>query len=537
MVEIVELPADEASPQAQAPPQAPPQMPPPAQRPRIYLATPCYGCHMTVPYAASVLGLQAACSRNGIELTVDFIGNESLVERARNILAARFLASPCTHLLFVDADIGFRPESVLRLLQADKDVVTGVYSKKAVDWDIVKQKIEAGAAEPVIQMGLDFNININRAREEVVDGFVRVLDSATGFMLIKRGVLERMAEHYKAELACVNDIQSHSTKEYVALFSCIIDPDTRRYLSEDYSFCRRFQQMGGEIWADIASPLAHIGTAQFAGDVRYRLPANEPSGEPGPSRQPNVPASAPPPPVNVPASAPAVPRMHVAVVLSDTRREVSLMCAINLLKLQTAVLCLGRPLMVEVHFVTSTDEALNLLRAAGDDSIGSFVCASHLGFDPRFITRCLEGSHPLVLGSYPLPGIDWGAVMAKGLAKSAEPPQSWGCTFNTVITQEPTPEGYATPDRVLDMGLLWISKSALDAIVAAHPDIVSRQEPKRAALCVPGVFEGAHLGPEERFLQLAAAAGVEARVDVHHPAISSGPMEFGGCVGARSHLR
>ena len=270
-VEIIELPEDYDIAQATREVQpATPAPAPPARRIKLYLATPCYGCQMTVLFLASVLGLQSACSKRGIECIIDFIGNESLVERARNILAARFLQSDATHLLFIDADIGFRPEAVFRLLDFDQDVTTAVYPKKAFDWGQIKTKLEAGDTEPVFQMGLDFNINIASQKEAVTNGFVKVLDSATGFMLIKRGVLERMRDHYRPELDCVNDIMGQSIKEYVALFACMIDPQTRRFLSEDYSFCRRYQALGGEIWADLASPLAHIGTNVFSGNILQR---------------------------------------------------------------------------------------------------------------------------------------------------------------------------------------------------------------------------------------------------------------------------
>lgn len=262
-VEIIELP-DEPVP------------PPPAadKKPvKLYLATPCYGCQLSVVFLGSLLSLHAACAQQGVQVMVDLIGNESLVERARNILAARFLESDATHLLFIDADIGFRPEAVLRLVKFDKDVTTGIYAKKAFDWAMVKRKLEAKEKEPVFQMGLDFNINIEQASATITDGFVKVLDSATGFMLIKRAVMERMVEHYRPELHCVNDILGQTIKTYTAIFACMIDPDTRRFLSEDYSFCRRYQQLGGEIWADVASPLCHMGTNVFSGDVLARYPA------------------------------------------------------------------------------------------------------------------------------------------------------------------------------------------------------------------------------------------------------------------------
>jgi hypothetical protein len=229
---------------------------------------------MSVQYLTSILSLQSACIQRGVDLSVDFIGNESLVHRARNILAARFLKSQATHLLFIDADIGFNPETVFRLLDFDKDVVTAVYPKKFIDWKTVQTYLEKGSpsAERLEQVGVDFNINL-RKTETAQNGFVPVLDSATGFMLIKRDLLQCMSDKYRDELYCVNDIlgTSASVPDYVAVFDCMIDPENRRYLSEDFAFCRRVQQMGGEIWADIASPLGHIGNMLYEGDIRHRF--------------------------------------------------------------------------------------------------------------------------------------------------------------------------------------------------------------------------------------------------------------------------
>lgn len=243
----------------------------PKQR-SIYLATPCYGCQVCNSYAASLIALQALCVRNNVQLQVDFIGNESLVERARNVLVERYLKySDFTHFLFIDADIGFDPKSVFRLLDFDKDVVSAVYPKKSVDWSKVEQKLRDGDPEDIRQMGLDFNINVKYPENATSNGFVRVLDTATGFLLIKRHVLEKMREAYKDELFAVNDIMGQNIDNYVAMFACMIDPETKRFLSEDYAFCRRYQQIGGDIWADLATPLSHTGTHMFKGDVRERF--------------------------------------------------------------------------------------------------------------------------------------------------------------------------------------------------------------------------------------------------------------------------
>ena len=246
-------------------------------KPRLFVAVPCYACMMTNAFLISLMELQSECVKRGIECSVDFIGNESLVQRARNILAARFLKSAATHLLFVDADIAFRPDAVFRLLDADKDITTCIYPKKAIDWSLVTTRLaDPECKEPVQMMGLDYNLNLEGESAEVRDGFVRVLDAATGFMLITRDVLERMAERYAEELRCVNDLPGDRSdpgyvQEYVALFDCMIDPQTRRYLSEDYSFNRRAQAMGIETWADLASPLCHVGNYTFEGDLRQRF--------------------------------------------------------------------------------------------------------------------------------------------------------------------------------------------------------------------------------------------------------------------------
>jgi hypothetical protein len=239
----------------------------------LYVATPAYGCMMHTAFVSSILQLQGACIGRGIEFSVDMIGNESLVQRARNILQARFLKSKATHLLFIDADIAFSPEAVLdRLLKADKDVIGGVYAKKSIDWTVARTRLlTEGSQETPQSAGLDYNINVAPGENPVVDGVCEVLDTATGFLLIKRHVIEEMWKHYAEELWCKNDIQgSTNIDSYCAIFDCMID-ETRRYLSEDYAFCRRWQQMGGKIHADIAFPLAHIGSHTFAGDVRERF--------------------------------------------------------------------------------------------------------------------------------------------------------------------------------------------------------------------------------------------------------------------------
>ena len=260
MVNIVELPSTSAP------------------EPALYVATPCYGCLVTHAYTSSILRLQAECMRRGITCFIDFIGNESLVQRARNVLTARFLKrKDFTHFLFIDADIAFDPETVFRMLQFDKDVTTAIYPKKSIDWDMVSKKLKARADEPVHQMGLDFNINIVGHSTQVVDGFMKVLDAATGFMMIKRTLLEKLAKTHTKTLLCENDIPGSRDEipEYVALFDCILEPLPNgkfRALSEDYSFCRRVQDLGGDVYVDVSSVLCHTGNMLLVESIINKLP-------------------------------------------------------------------------------------------------------------------------------------------------------------------------------------------------------------------------------------------------------------------------
>lgn len=238
----------------------------------IYIATPCYNCSMTARYATSILKFQGYCIANGIRVSIDFMGNESLIPRGRNILVGRFLKSEATHLVFIDSDIGFDPTTVMRLVKADKAIATACYPKKHIDWSTVKSKLIAEDPEDVRSMGLDYNLNISEdARVEC--GLIRVLDAATGFMVMRRDAVETLCDHYRDTLTVSNDVRGSCdiVPTYVAIFDCMICPKTQRYLSEDFALCRRAQAIGMEIWADVTHPLSHTGSHHFHGDVSTRF--------------------------------------------------------------------------------------------------------------------------------------------------------------------------------------------------------------------------------------------------------------------------
>jgi hypothetical protein len=243
--------------------------------PSVFLSTPCYGGLCLEGYAESLIRLQRTCAENGIEIVLDTTENESLVPRARNLSIARFLLeNKQDFFMFIDADIHFDPSSVVRLIKSGHDVAVAAYPKKAVMWEQTEDAIKKGDTRDPSRMSSSLVLNFKFQNTPLVNGFAEVLDGPTGFMLIKRDVIQRMYDHYRPTLACVNDHQNRGTlTDYVAIFDCMIDPESKRYLSEDYAFCRRWQQMGGKIYADCMTTLGHIGNLRFFGSMDERIKA------------------------------------------------------------------------------------------------------------------------------------------------------------------------------------------------------------------------------------------------------------------------
>jgi len=240
---------------------------------KLFLSTPCYGGQCLEKYATSVIKLQIELIKEGIQLMLDTTENESLVHRARNVAVGRFLQKTDADVfMFIDADVEFTADAVVRLVKSPHDVSVAVYPKKVVMWDQVRKAVEQGDERNMAMLSSSLVANIGAHKRTVEDGFVELLDGPTGFMAIKRGAFEKLEEKFP-ELNCKNDHQNRDFDEYCAVFDCMIDPDSRRYLSEDYAFCRRWQQCGGRIFADINTTLGHVGNLPFSGCLNDRLKA------------------------------------------------------------------------------------------------------------------------------------------------------------------------------------------------------------------------------------------------------------------------
>lgn len=211
-------------------------------------------------YTVSMVQLSAAFLRNGVDSVYATSWTESLVPNARNGLTHQFLESQATHLMWIDADIGFDPVDIVSMLIADKDIVCGIYPRKEIDWTRVARAVEAGV--PPEDLGNHAGSFAIKLFDDSVggdyadsDGLFEIDAGGTGFMLIKRGVLDALSDHVAAYV-----LDQRVIKEF---YSTTIEPESGKLITEDYHFCRLARGLGFKIYAAPWVRLRHAGTYVF----------------------------------------------------------------------------------------------------------------------------------------------------------------------------------------------------------------------------------------------------------------------------------
>lgn len=213
----------------------------------LHIGLPCYGGMLNESTMTSLLKFVMLATKVGLNWSLDTMVNESLVTRARNNLMAKMLTNDkATHFMFIDSDIRFDANSIFHMLAADKDIIAGLYPKKAYP--------------------IAYNINLNQQTK--IQGPLFTVDTAaTGFLMFKRKVYtDLIAAHPTTKYVDDVGLGKQFEPNMYAIFDCYID-DKGHYLSEDWAFCRRAKALGYEIWADGRVLLNHTGTHEFVGDL------------------------------------------------------------------------------------------------------------------------------------------------------------------------------------------------------------------------------------------------------------------------------
>jgi hypothetical protein len=246
---------------------------------KIFLGMPMYGGLLTEPTMHGLLELQQLSMASNVGLRLQSMGNESLITRARNTIVSMMMDQQdfvATHLLFIDADIGFSWKNIERLLCADKDVVCGIYPRKHLHLEKLKGILEESpdaSIEEIEAKALGYNVNFDNPEKLLGEnGFFKVNEAATGMMLVKRNVFRTMFKKFperKYETDQIVNGKHYRSDNCYDLFAVgpYMTAGQKRYLSEDYYFSRLWQECGGEIWADLAMPLTHFGNRAYKGHV------------------------------------------------------------------------------------------------------------------------------------------------------------------------------------------------------------------------------------------------------------------------------
>jgi hypothetical protein len=239
---------------------------------KILIATPAYGEMFYAPYVNSVIGLQKLLSRNNWGSAFATIAYADIVE-SRNFLLTHFYDNTdATHLLFVDADMGYEPKLIGEMVRIDKPIVGVIAPKRQIDLDRLAELARNGApTKRAIARSHSFLIRPAKgaSKSPSIPGFVHVEGCGAGILLIKRDCIKTMLER----LPALSDTAASKTsplalaKKLTRLIRAF-DPLTvdGARLSEDFSFCHRWrQQCGGEVWANISHEITHVGLQRFSG--------------------------------------------------------------------------------------------------------------------------------------------------------------------------------------------------------------------------------------------------------------------------------
>jgi len=238
----------------------------------IFVATPMYGGQCFGYFTQSCLQLSNLCKTKDVDVSFSFLFNESLIQRARNLLAQHFLKSEATHMMFIDADIRFNPEQIFPMLEADKEIICGIYPKKEINWTTVKMAMDANVPNDQLKFHTGaFVVNLVDYQTEVtvpINEPVEIWNGGTGFMLIKREVFENLVGKVPTYLNNVLDMTNKENGETInEFFATSIEDETNILLSEDYYFCKKAREHGMKVWAAPWVQLAHIGTYAFEGQL------------------------------------------------------------------------------------------------------------------------------------------------------------------------------------------------------------------------------------------------------------------------------
>jgi len=250
---------------------------------KIFVATPVHS-ECSIHYTQALLKFQQQCMMNNIMVSFSLL-KSSLVTQGRNLCVAGFLNDPAnyTHLLFIDSDIDFSFETIIKMLKLDKELIAAPYPMKYINWDQVWDRLQLNkikTKEELMRCGfvypikMDNMIDPEKNQITVTNGVMEVSHAPTGCMLIKRQVFDKMIKAYpedRIEQHTIVNGEAKITENMYNFFDTIHEPDTKKYYGEDFGFCKKWTKIGGKCYCYVEDPITHIGEYQYSGSLKDNL--------------------------------------------------------------------------------------------------------------------------------------------------------------------------------------------------------------------------------------------------------------------------
>ena len=244
----------------------------------IMVCTPVHS-DVSMHYTQALLEFQKICMLKNI-LVSFVILKSSLVTQGRNLCVSSLLNSEhkYSHLLFIDADINFTPESIFEMIALDKEVIAIPYPMKTINWDKVdrlSKEVKYKNSTELSTLGFTYPIKVEDTSNIIVqNNVIEVTHAPTGCMLIKRQVFDKMIEKYpnlEINQPTILNGEETKTKNLYNFFDTLHDPITKKYYGEDFGFCQKWTDIGGKCYCYIEDFITHVGEYQFSGRFKDEL--------------------------------------------------------------------------------------------------------------------------------------------------------------------------------------------------------------------------------------------------------------------------
>jgi hypothetical protein len=214
---------------------------------RVLIGTPTYDYNMAVDYTRSLMAASIWCTWHDIDIRAKFVGGLCFIDLARNEIVKQFMATDCTDLFFIDADVGFDYKAIPRFLEHPEFIVAGLVPKKWATHDSDKPPFHDNALTGKMENGL-----------------LESLEAPTAFMRIKREVFEILDAAYP----WYKDVNTMDRGIPYFQNGFVKDPETEKvsFMGEDIYFCRQWCRLGEKVWIDPDVNFSHRGSNSWTGN-------------------------------------------------------------------------------------------------------------------------------------------------------------------------------------------------------------------------------------------------------------------------------